>query len=357
MNDIIIIGGGISGLSVAAKLAADANVTLIEAESQTGYHASGRSAAVFLERYGNAVVRALNTASLPGLSAIPNLLKQRGMMLLGRPDQAERFAANAADFELEQISTTDAVAKVPILNPDKCAYAGWRGDVFDLDTDLLMQTYLKQARDHGATVETGARVDHIEHRDGRWLVRSGDRAWASDIVINAAGAWADDIAKMAGIPTIGLQPYRRSMARIPAPGDFNTTDWPFLDGVDDAWYAKPEAGSLIVSPSEEDPLPPQDAWADDMVLAEGLARFEEMMAYPVTRMLSNWAGLRTFAPDRALVIGPDKTAPSFIWLAGQGGYGFQTSDAAANLCAARVLARAPTLPQDVVDALDPARFA
>jgi glycine/D-amino acid oxidase-like deaminating enzyme len=161
---------------------------------------------------------------------------------------------------------------------------------------------------------------------------------------------------MAGVAPKGLTPLRRSMARIPAPGGHDVSGWPMIFGPGETWYAKPDAGALIVSPAEEHAAEPHDAWADDMVLAEGLARYEEMVAEPVTRLLANWAGLRTFAPDRVLVIGPDPAEPDFLWSAGQGGYGFQTAPAAAALLAALAEGHAPELDPATVAALSPGRF-
>ena len=176
------------------------------------------------------------------------------------------------------------------------------------------------------------------------------------MLINAAGAWADQIAVLAGLPPLGLTPMRRSMARIAAPGGHDVARWPMLMGAAESWYAKPDAGALIVSPAEEHPMQPQDAWADDMVLAEGLARYEEMVTAPVTRLIASWAGLRSFLPDRVPALGPDPVAPGFFWVAGQGGYGFQSAPAASALVADLVAGRAPALDPDIVRALDPARF-
>ncbi|WP_238367589.1 NAD(P)/FAD-dependent oxidoreductase [Mesobacterium pallidum] len=356
MTDIVVIGGGIAGVSAAARLAPEARVTLLEAETSLGFHATGRSAAAFLANYGNPVVRALNHASADELHA-RGVLSPRGMYLVGKAGEEERFAVNAAGFGLDEVSLSDAVARVPILNTDTVTRVAGREDVFDLDTDLFLQGFVREVRDAGAEIVTGARIDSITRDGGRWTLRAGDRDWQADVIVNAAGAWADEVAALAGARRIGLQPYRRSMARIPAPGGHDVSRWPFMDGVDDAWYAKPDAGALLVSPSEEDPVPPQDAWADDMVLAEGLARYEEAVTEPVTRMLANWAGLRTFAPDRTLVIGPDAHVPGFIWCAGQGGYGFQTAVAASRLVAAHVLGHAPDLDHATVTALSPRRFA
>ena len=182
-------------------------------------------------------------------------------------------------------------------------------------------------------------------------------SWACfRILVNAAGSWVDQIAGMAGVAPLGFTPYRRSMARIPAPGGHDLSAWPMMHGPDQSWYAKSDAGSLLVSPSEEHPSEPHDAWPDDMVLAEGLARYEAVMTEPVTRLESSWAGLRTFSPDRAMVLGHDKTDRSFIWVAGQGGVGFQTSPAASQLVSDLVAGRSGDLDNDLTTALSPSRF-
>ena len=359
MTDIIIIGGGVAGISVAARLAPHATVTVLETEDALAYHASGRSAAMFIPDYGNATVKALNAASADHHHhADGGVLSERGLMLLGRSGQADTFREEAADLGLSEITLDEAAALWPILNPDTVAHAAYRPDAHDLDTDLLIQNFARAARGHGAQIVTRAPVTAIARESGgRWRVTAGGQDHVAGIIVNAAGAWADDIAAMAGVAPLGITPYRRSMARIAAPGGLDTSGWPFVDAVGESWYAKPDAGALIVSPSEEDPADPHDAWADDMVLAEGLARYEEMVTHPVTRMLANWAGLRSFAPDRTLVIGPDPHVPGFHWLAGQGGYGFQTAPAAGQLAADLVTGAAPELDAATVTALSPARFA
>ena len=356
MTDVIVIGGGIAGVSAAAELAIEATVTLLEAEDALAYHASGRSAAMFLKTYGNTTVRALNEASEDGHLAA-GVLSQRGMMLLGKQHEADAFETERKSFGMARITIDEARAKLPIVNTKTCALAGYLETAQDLDTDLLIQSYRKAALDAGARFVTNAKVDMISKEAGRRHIRSAGREWFADIIVNAAGAWADQVATLAGIAPIGIQPFRRSMARVPAPGGYNVRDWPFVDGVNEAWYAKPDAGKWLVSPSEEDPIAPQDAWADDMVLAEGIARYQDMVTEEVTRVETSWAGLRSFAPDRALVIGRDMTEPSFVWLTGQGGYGFQTAPAAARLCADIALARTSDLAKAVVSSLSPARFA
>ena len=356
-TDILIIGGGIAGLSAAATLAPHTSVTLLEAEDALGYHASGRSAAMFLKDYGNDVVRALNYASAEHHAVTDGgMLSARGMMLVARPDQYDDFKTQHAGFDLQEISMEEALSHVPILNRETCAYAAYRADAYDLDADRLLQTFAAEARRAGAKILTKSPVTTITKSDGVWQVTAGGQIHSATTLINASGAWVDENAALAGISPLGFQPYRRSMARIPAPGGHDVRTWPFMISVNDQWYAKPDAGKWIVSPSDEDPVDPHDAWADDMVLAEGLARYEEMVTQPVTRLETSWAGLRTFAPDRALVIGRDTVDPTFFWLGGQGGYGFQTAPAASRLTADLLLGRTPELDAKTVAALDPARF-
>ncbi len=353
MNDIIVIGGGIAGVSAAAALAPHARVTLLETETAIGTHASGRSAAMFLANFGNPVVQALNRASYEDLKEV---LTPRGMLLVGRAEDGAAFQAERSGFGMAEISVAEAVEHLPILDPSQVAYAAQRADVFDLDTDRLLQSYARTARAHGANIECNAQVSAISRRGTGWEVVAGGAAYKADILINAAGAWADGVAKLAGVAPIGIQPYRRSMARLPAPDGHDVTRWPFVISVGERWYAKPDAGSWLVSPADAEPMEPHDAWADDMVLAEGLARYEDMVTVPVTRLQSSWAGLRSFAPDHTLVVGADKVERSFFWLAGQGGYGFQSAPAASRLAADLVLGRAPMLGADIVAALSPWRF-
>ncbi|MCE8515665.1 FAD-binding oxidoreductase [Ruegeria pomeroyi] len=355
MIDFLVIGGGIAGLSAGARLSAHGKVTVLEAEDALGYHASGRSAALFEAAYGKPAVVALNRASADyHHTANGGYLTPRGLMLVGGADQASAFQTDVADMEMTPISVDEARAMVPILNPETVVYTAHHAEAWDIDTDRLMQDFARVIRGNGGAVLTRRRVTRIA-RGAVWQVEAGDVFEARNIV-NAAGAWADQVAVMAGVAPIGLQPYRRSMARIPAPGGHDLSGWPMLMGVGESWYAKPDAGKLIVSPAEADPVEPQDAWADDMVLAEGLARYQEMVTEEVTRMDSNWAGLRSFAPDRVLVLGPDPDQRDFIWCAGQGGYGFQTSPAASQLLCDLVTGAAPEIEAGVVAQLRPERL-
>ena len=352
MTDIIVIGGGIAGISVAARLSAHAQVTLIEAESALGYHASGRSAALFEENYGCASVVALNRASAPYHQPY---LSPRGFLLLARAGEDAAFDADLADLASIEITLEQAHARVPILN-DQITRAAYHDSAQDIDTDRMIQDFAKVLRSNGGEIITGAPVTGIE-AGKNWSIRCGDDVLVGHTLVNAAGAWADEIAKLAGISPIGITPCRRSVARIPAPGGHDISGWPIFFGVGETWYAKPDAGKLLISPADEDPVEPHDAWADDLVLAEGIERYSQHVTEPVTRVETTWAGLRSFAPDRTLVLGPDTANPQFIWCAGQGGYGFQTAPAASQLVAELTLGHPSELDRDTITALSPKRFS
>jgi glycine/D-amino acid oxidase-like deaminating enzyme len=352
----LIIGGGIAGVSAAARLAPHGRVIVLEAEANLAHHASGRSAALYEPRYGLPAVVELSLASGDYFRSIKDMLTPRGLMILGRADQADAFAHDIATMHLDRISMDEARAIVPILNPAIVTHAAHATHAWDIDTDLLLQGFAKTARSHGAQILTNARVTTIAKDGAGWRVTTATGSYTAATLINAAGAWVDEVATLADIKPLGFQPNRRSMARIPAPGGHDVSGWPMMFGCGETWYAKPDAGALIVSPAEEHPMAPHDAWADDMVLAEGLSRYEEMVTEPVTRLISNWAGLRTFSPDRVLVIGRDARDPSFFWLAGQGGYGFQSAPGASQLAADLLTGTAPALSADLIAALSPARF-
>ncbi len=356
MIDFIVIGGGIAGVSATARLSKLGSVTLLEGEDALAYHASGRSAALFEQNYGKPATVALNKASRD-FHVAAEVLSPRGLMLIGRQDEADAFTADQNDMQLETISVDQAKAKFPILDIDIITHAAYNTNAWDIDTDKLVQTFAWTARQNGSTIATKSQVRHIRRVQSGWAVTTNEQTHEGRILVNAAGAWVDMIAEMAGITPLGFTPLRRSMARIPAPGGHDVSGWPMVFGPGEDWYAKPDAGALIISPGDEDFVTPHDAYADDMVLAEGLARYEHNVTEPVTRLLGSWAGLRTFAPDRTLVLGPDARDPSFIWCAGQGGYGMQSSPAASQLVADLISGTTSSLPTDVVKALSPSRFA
>lgn len=355
MKDFIIIGGGVAGTSAGAYLSKLGTVQLLEAEPNLAYHASGRSAALFEESYGKPSTVALNAASR-SYHVENKLLSARGLMLVGSKDNAAEFEAERQQMGLDLMTGAEAKAMVPIFNTDVVDRAGFHEDAWDLDTDALIQSFVKTIRENGGNIATNAGVTAISKTATGWKISTKTDTYEAAILVNAAGPWVDQIALMAGISPIGFTPLRRSMGRIPAPGGHDVSSWPMIFGAGEAWYAKPDAGALIVSPAEEILVEPHDAFVDDMILAEGFARYEENVTEPVTRLLSSWAGLRTFSPDRTLVLGSDPSEPSFIWCAGQGGYGMQSSPAAGQLLADLVNGKTPAIDAGAVAALDPKRF-
>ncbi|EDZ46766.1 oxidoreductase, FAD-binding [Rhodobacterales bacterium Y4I] len=355
MQDFIVIGGGMAGISAAARLADLGSVTLLEMEDALGYHSSGRSAALFEENYGHGPTVSLNRASAAYLRD-GGYLSPRGLMLVGAKGDADGFARDVDALRMATLELDEARAMVPILNPETVGFAAISGAAEDIDTDRMLQDFAKALRAAGGQIAAKAPVSAITRTGSGWEVTAGGQTYQARTLVNAAGAWADQVAALAGVAAIGLQPKRRSMARLPAPGGLDVSGWPMLLGVGETWYAKPDAGKLLVSPADADPVEPHDAYADDMVLAEGLARYEEMVTEPVTRVESNFAGLRSFVRDGTLVLGPDPDQPDFIWCAGQGGYGIMTAPAASQLIADLVAGRAPVLDADTVAALSPARL-
>lgn len=364
MADVIVIGGGIAGVSAAAELARNgAAVVVLEAEPQIGYHATGRSAAIFIRNYGNATLRGLNAVAEPifeepGEISSKPLLSPRGELMVATEEELPVLDAYLeGSTGIDRLTGKEAAEIVPILRADRIAGAMIERNARGIDVDLLLQGYARILRARGGQIVTGAAVTHLTREAGLWQVMTAQGSFAAPVVVNAAGGWADQVATIAGVPRAGLQPFRRSAAIIPAPEGFDTEHWPIFGGIAETWYAKPEAGKLMVSPADEDPVEPHDAWADDMVLAEGLYRFEQAVNVPVTRVEHSWAGLRTFAPDRTPVVGFDPQAEGFFWLAGQGGYGVQTAPALSRLTAALIAGSTPDVSDAVVAAMVPGRFA
>lgn len=356
-SDFLIIGGGIAGTSAAAALSKLGTVHLLERESALGYHASGRSAALYEASYGLPSTTALNRASLEGhQTADGGVLSPRGLMLIGRDSDAAAFEADQATMGMDPLTLGEAKALYPILDTTKVTRAAYDPKAWDIDTDRLIQHYARTARGNGA-VTVNAEVTAIQRTTQGWEVSTRSGTHTAKHLVNAGGAWADQIAILAGITPLGLTPLRRSMARVPAPEGQDPTHWPMIFGPGEAWYSKPDAGALLISPADETPVEPHDAWAEDETLATGIARFQDHTTYEVTRLLSSWAGLRTFAPDRNLVLGPSPQDTTFIWSAGQGGYGFQTAPAASQLLADLLSGKQSVLDLETIAALSPARFA
>ncbi|SDP48362.1 FAD-dependent oxidoreductase [Phyllobacterium sp. OV277] len=348
-TDVLIIGAGIAGVGAAAELASTHKVIILERESQPAYHSTGRSAAIFLPNYGNDVIRALNRASAP-------MFMQRDTKLFPEPLLTLRGSLTVADdtgiercedllkngVNVDEISADRAVEMVPILNREYIKAACYQAEAQDIDVNALHQGWLRKATGLGVDLRTNAEVISATRVNGLWLVETPDQIFRAQIVVNAAGAWADVIAGIFGGKPLGLTPLRRSIAVLPVPEGYDTRGWPLVDDANEAWYLKPDGGRLFVSPCDETPVEPHDAYVDDMVLAEGLYRYEQAVTVPVNRVERSWAGLRTFAPDRTPVAGFDAELDGFFWLAGQGGYGIQTAPALSQFTA--TLIRQQSLP-------------
>ena len=368
--EVVVIGGGIAGASAAFEIGREARVLVLEAESQPGFHATGRSAALFTETYGNAIVRALTRASRSFYEAPPAgfpeaLLTPRGTLHVATAEQAHELAALEADPDVsaatQRLDAREALALVPILKPEAATEALFEPGAMDVDTNALHQACLRGARARAAEIVTDARVTGLEHRHGLWRIETTAGEVETPMVVNAAGAWADQVAALAGLTPVGLAPLRRTAITIAAPQDLDVRAWPMVIAADESVYFKPDAGRLLVSPADETPSNPCDAQPEEEDVALAAWRYEEMTGQAVRRIESRWAGLRTFAPDRTPVAGADPDAEGFFWLAGQGGYGFQTAPALARLTAALVLGEA--LPADLAaipgltEAVRPERFA
>jgi D-arginine dehydrogenase len=369
--DVIVVGAGIAGASVAAHLAETRRVLLLEREDRAGYHSTGRSAALFTEIYGNTTIRALTRASRnflfdpPAGFAEGPLIRPRGCLYIASQSQLEVLQAFAALPDVAPATRTLAVheahALCPILREECVAAALFEPDSSDIDVSALHQGYLRLFRRRAGRLVTNAPVEALEHGAAGWTAQAGAERFTAPILVNAAGAWADEVATLAGITRIGLQPRRRTAVLVDPPPGMDISRWPFVNDAQEQFYFKPEAGSLFLSPADETPVEPSDVQPDEWDIAVAIERVEAVTTLQVTRPKARWAGLRTFAPDRTPVAGFAGGEPGFFWLAGQGGYGIQTAPALSRTAAALILG-AP-LPEDLqgldaeLPALSPGRFA
>ncbi len=358
--DILIIGAGMAGIGAAARLAPHAKVTLLEMEERPAYHTTGRSAATFILNYGNDVLRALNAASVDVLRSGGDLaetgfLSPRGVLQVEEPGMAAAFEEYTAGAEgLEIVSGEEVCRLFPPFRPERAVRGALEPDASDIDVDALLQAFIRTLRAAGGQIVPKAEVTALSRVGDLWRAETPAGEFEAPVIVNASGAWGDQVAALAGIAPVGLTPMRRTIAVLPVTED--TSGWCLTATMAETWYAKPESGRLWVSPADEDPVEPHDAYPDDMVLAEGLHRFEQSTTLEVTRVERSWAGLRTFAPDRTPVNGFEPVADGFYWLVGQGGYGIQTAPAMSQLAADQILGNAPALTPNVISALSPERF-
>jgi D-arginine dehydrogenase len=353
--DFIVLGAGMAGAAAGYFLADHGRGVVLERETAPGYHSTGRSAALYTETYGNAAIRALTVASgrffrapPAGFADVP-LLHPRGLMVIAQPSDAARFARDVAAGKrfapnLRVLGAGEATTLCPVLRDEWTGHAFLEPDAMDMDVHAIHQGFLRGLTAKGGRIVGDAAAQAIAARDGGWQVETRAGRFTAPVLVNATGAWADEVVRLAGLPPLTLVAKRRTALIVdaePAPD----AAWPMVVDIGESFYFKPESGRLLVSPADETAMPPTDVQPDEIDVAEAVARLEAATRLTVRRVLRKWAGLRTFAPDRTLVIGPDPLARGFIWMAGQGGYGIQTAAAAGRAAAA--LAHGAALPADL----------
>ena len=363
---VMVVGGGIAGVAAAYALATSAqspDVLLVEAEPALAHHTTGRSAAQLILNYGAKPIRALTRASLDFLHHPPSgltdhpLLEKRAVLTVGRPDQRASIdklliEGQAINPSVREVGVPEAQAMFPPLRPDWVDRAVLEPDSYDIDVAGLHQALVRGAKSAGAVIETTAAATGLRRSAGRWSVTLGqsgpgdapaagsDREVVVDLVVNAAGAWGDVVARRAGVAAVGLEPMRRTAFMTPSHHD-GSASWPLVADADHNWYVKPDGVQFLCSPADETPSEPCDAKPEEIDVALAIDRINEATTLGIRHVASAWAGLRTFAPDRSMVIGPDSSEPSFIWCVGQGGTGIQTAPAAGRLVADLILEGAP----------------
>ena len=344
--DAVVIGAGIAGAAAAWHLAEHASVVIVEREAQAGAHSTGRSAALLTETSGRPWVCELAAQSRPFLAEPPDgfaefgLLAPRGLLWIARPEErplleAKARAAEAAGTEVEVLGTEGCRELVGVLKPEAAAAGVYEPGAMSIDVDGLLQGFLRGARGRGAELNLGAEATAVvqDPASGRWRVRAGAGGWDCDVVVNAAGAWCDRIAELAGAIPLGLRPLRRSVFVFPPPPGVSVSRWPMVWDVGNRFYFEPEGGMLLASPADEIPSEPCDARPRTEDIALGVEELEAATTLRVRGVRRTWAGLRTFAPDDVPVVrfAPDR--PGFLWLAGQGGYGIKTAPALGRMAA------------------------
>ena len=361
--DIAVIGAGIAGASVASELASRARVILIEQESQPGYHTTGRSAAVYSPIYGPQPIRALTRASLAFFTNPPEgfadhpLLSPIDAAFVARADQTASLDAMEAELAdtstVRRVDAAELRRHLPLLREGYALGAIWDSGTSEIDVSALHQGYLRGFKAAGGMVLTNAPVSALTRTAEGWQIDTRQGGLTAKVVVNAAGAWADEVGQMAGAERIGLVPKRRTALMIDAPDGASLEKMPLVIDVDEQFYLKPDAGRLLISPANEDPEPPCDVQPDEMDIAICVDRIERAFEVSVKRIENPWAGLRNFVADKCPVAGFSKKAEGFYWLAGQGGYGIQSAPAMAQLAAAEVLGQ-PIPKHILVERLDPA---
>lgn len=346
--DTVIIGGGIAGASAAYFLSPRRSVLILEKESQSGYHSTGRSAAEFTERFHSPVSGKLTKASYDFMMQPPKgfseveLLKRRGNLIIADRSKArrlERTFQNECEFfpGILRLTTKEAIEMAPILNPDYLSAAFFDPDCWDIEVESLLQGYLRGARNFGAILQTQSEVMALRREGDYWIVETMTGAVRAKTIVNAAGAWADGIAKLGNVEPLGLTPFRRTAITVDVPDWVDISVMPEVTEIEEVFYFKPEAGKLMASPADATESPPCDARPEELDIAYAMHYLEMATSLDVCSISHEWAGLRTFAPDQKPVVGYSRDVPDFFWLAGQGGYGIQTSPALGKAAASLLL--------------------
>ncbi len=355
--DYLIIGAGISGAAAAYELAQSGSVLLIEAETSPGYHSTGRSAALFTPNYGGDVVRRINKASAPFFANPPRefcqnpLLAERGLLIVAQPGGEDALDANlhlsTSENVIEQITTARALELAPLLRPERVVAAAFEKAVHDIDVAELHQGFLRGFKERGGMVICDNRIDKLEQHDGDWRAIARGHVFEARIVVNAAGAWADQIGQMAGASKIGLVPKRRTAITIDAPSEIDVDRMPVVEFIAVDAYLKPAAGRFMASPGDQTPTEPQDVQPEEYDIAVLVDLLQRETFLEITRINNSWAGLRSFVADEAPVVGFDATVPNFFWLAGQGGFGIMMSPTLARAAAGLIVNG--SLPSDLLE--------
>jgi D-arginine dehydrogenase len=348
--DVLIIGAGIAGAALGAQIAGDKRVAVLDMEDQPGHHSTGRSAALFAECYGNPVIRSLTRASRDFFFSPPSeftedrLVAPRKVLIFGREERREAFEAFVAreipGSGLEMVDAETALALCPVLKADGLLGGIVDSGSADIEVHALHQSYLRLLKRNGGQLLLRARVEAITFDPSRgWTVTSGAGTLRAKIIVNAAGAWADVVALMAGVTPVGIEPRRRTAALVDLPDGTDAHDWPMILDAEESFYMKPDAGLLLISPADESLSEPEDAQPEELDIAIAADRAETFTTVKIRRIKSSWAGLRTFVKDRSPVVGFDNDRPGFFWMAALGGYGIQTAPALSALAAKLVLDR------------------
>ena len=361
--DVAVIGGGIAGLSAAAWLAPRCTVVVIEAEDTLAYHATGRSAAAYTECYGSETIRRLAQASLPYLTSEDGLASPQPVLFVASPDRLDRLDAVYDRYSplvptLERLSPSEVSIACSAFSSEATAGGVREPGALNLDVHALVTGYVRSIKEHGGQITTGFKPTSIEKTKGRWRIVSSDADVTCTNVVNAAGAWGDEVATTAGVQPLGLSPLLRSVFTFTT--DHDTSDWPLVVEADVSWYFKPEGPNVLGSAASELPSGAVDARAPELDVALGIEKLNTAAAFGIRSVRNTWAGLRTFTADGSPAVGFDDSARGFFWLVGQGGYGIKTSPALGELAASLIVS--DTVPDAIAafgitrDSLAPGRL-